>query len=533
MAKKHINFFVRLFSMMLCVALVCSVGTGCKGSGSGDDGDEYYTSTIKRPVDNNNADGEEGDTNEESNTNTESQGTDSGQNTSAEKGEDGKSNSNGSKVSSKAGTSNDKNLDDVPTKGKTFTICSAYLPTKESEDNTLFERVFLKRVREVEKEYGITIKIVNSIVVKADQIASFIRAGKPVANILETDVRNLPPMIAAGYLKPWNKVDGVNVNNPNFFTGYTNAAKIGGNYYGLQFEKPPEVRYCMVMNKNLLKQKNIDPDGIYNMIEQKKWDFTTFLDYAKRTTNAGNGIYGVGGNPEYVMEMLLSANNAQIVTLNANGKATPTYTSQNVVKSLEFMNQLINTDKVFYTTPGMHKRDTYAASMPDYINQFIQGKLTFLMEDSWVLNQRIRPKVKNFDYGMIPVPLGPSATNYICSSGHARVWLVTSTNKELDFTAKIFNALAELPAGYSGNDWWKDEIQLDYFQNNDTKSLKIYTDLLNNMVVDHGFGMSNVFSSFENKVMYEPMFWSSGKTVSAAVDSIKGTFDKAINDMFN
>ena len=76
-------------------------------------------------------------------------------------------------------------------------------------------------------------------------------------------------------------------------------------------------------------------------------------------------------------------------------------------------------------------------------------------------------------------------------------------------------------------------MQLDYFQNNDTKSLGVYVDLLNNMVVDHGLGMPNVFSSFENKVMYEPMFWSSGKTVSAAVESIKGNFDKAINDMFN
>lgn len=525
MAKKHINFFARVFSMMLCVALVCTVGTGCKDSGSGESGDEYYTSTIRRPVDNNNADGEE------NNTNTESQGAADGQSTTPGKGENGKD--NGDKTSSKADTSSVKNLDDVKTKGKTFTICSSYLPTKESEDNTLFEQMFLKRVREVEKEYGVTIKIINTLQVNADGLASFIRAGKPVANILETDVRYLPAMIAAGYIKPWNKVAGVNVNNPNFFAGYTNVAKIGGNYYGLQFEKPPEVRYCMVMNKNLLKQKNINPEEIYNMVKQKKWNFTTFLDYAKRTTNAGSGIYGVGGNPEYVMEMLMSANNAQIVTLNANGKATPTYTSKNVVKSLEFMNQLINTDKVFYTTPGMFKRDTYATSMPDYINQFIQGKLTFLMEDSWTLNQRIRPQVKNFDYGMIPVPLGPSGTKYISSSGHARVWFATSTNKDLDFTAKIFNALAEPPAGYSGNSWWKDEIQLDYFQNNDTKSLDVYTYLLDNMVVDHGFGMPNVFSSFENKVMYEPMFWSSGKTVSAAVDSIKGTFDKAINDMFN
>lgn len=531
MAKKHMNSFVRIFSIMLCAVLICSAGTGCKDSGPAESEDEYYTSTIRRPVDNNDDDNNNDANDEDSNTSVETQDPNGEQNTSSKKGSTG-TNNNG-ETSSKATANNDKDLDDVKTEGKTFTICSSYLPAKESEDNTLFEQIFFKRVREVEKKYGVTIKIINTLEVTADGLASFIRAGKPVANILETDVRRLPAMIAAGYIKPWNQIVGVNVNNPNFFAGYTNSAKIGGNYYGLQFEKPPEVRYCMVMNKNLLKQKGINPDDIYNMVDKKKWDFATFLDYAKRTTNAGSGIYGVGGNPEYVMEMLMSANNAQIVTLNANGKATPTYTSQNVVKALEFMNQLINTDKVFYTTSGMFSRNTYASSMPDYINQFIQGKLTFLMEDSWALNQRIRPQVKNFDYGMLPVPLGPSGTKYTSSSGHARVWFTTSTNKDLDFTAKIFNALAEAPAGYSGSNWWQDEVQLDYFQNNDTKSLGVYTNLLNNMVVDHGLGMPNVFSGFENKVMYEPMFWSSGKTVSAAIDSIKGNYDKAINDMFN
>lgn len=525
--KKYKKFFSRFSSIILCVALICSMGTGCDNQSSSGDETEYYTSIIKRPVngDDNDNDSEATDLNESGT--TQQQG-DEQETTSNNVNTELNSNEVISQTASK-----DTSLDNVKTEGKTFTICSSYLPAKESEDNTLFEQIFFERVREVEKEYGITIKIINTLEVNADELAAFIRAGKPVANILETDVRRLPAMITAGYIKPWNEMKGVDVNNSNFFKGYTNSAKIGSNYYGLQFEKPPEVRYCMIMNKNLLKQEGINPDGIYDMLNQKKWNFTTFLDYAKRTTNTGNGIYGVGGNPEYVMEMLMNANDAKIVTLDSKGKATPTYSSQNVITALEFMNQLVNVDKVFYAPSGMFSRESYSSSVPDYINQFIQGKLTFLMEDSWTLNQRIRLQVKNFDYGMLPVPLGPSGTSYTSSSGHARVWFVTSTNKELDFTAKIFNALAETPAGYTGTDWWKDEIQLDYFQNNDSKSLDVYISLLNNMVVDHGLGMPNVFNDFENKVMYEPIFWSSGKTVSASIDSIKGTYDKAINDMFN
>ena len=170
-------------------------------------------------------------------------------------------------------------------------------------------------------------------------------------------------------------------------------------------------------------------------------------------------------------------------------------------------------------------------STPDYTSEFVQNKCTFLFEDSWVLPE-IRSKVKNFDYGMIPVPLGPSGQTYTSSSGHARVFYITSTNKELEFTAKIFNALTESPHGYSGDEWWQDEIELDYFQSKDTKSMDIYMQLLNNMTFDYGLGLDTLFSGFKDAA-FGAMFWNSGKTTDAAIDGIAGAYDKTITDFFN
>lgn len=346
-------------------------------------------------------------------------------------------------------------------------------------------------------------------------------------------MRWLPSLIAAGYVQPWNNLSGINVNDSKYTSSYTKIATVGNKNYGLQYMKPPEVRYCVIMNKNLLKGAGINADEIYSMINNKTWNYDKLLEYARATTNASKGIYGVGGNPEYFMEMIMGANNANIVTLNSNGKATPTYSSQNVVEALTFMNKLVNIDKVYMTNAAMSSKDTYYSGQPDYIDQFIKGKITFLFEDSWTLNQKIRPKVKNFEYGMVTIPLGPSGTDYNSPGGHARVFCITSTNKELDFTAKIFNALAESPKGYSGDQWWKDEIQLDYFQANDTKSFDIYMLSLKKMTIDHGTGMDNVFDDFERKVMLEPIFWGSGKTPAAAIEGIKGNYDTSINDLFN
>ena len=504
------NRFVKTLAQTICLLLSFSMlvfAGGCRKNPS--DTSEYseYESVITTVVDKNNgSDSQSGSDNNQSGSGTSQQSSGSSGNTS--------------------GT----NLDKVETKGKTFTIVSSLLPDRKAKNMTLFEKLFYQRVAEVEKQYSITIKVVNSMGGAADQVAPMIRAGKMVGNIVETQVRWLPALVSAGYINPWDNVSGVNINNSNLISGYTKVATIGGKHYGLQFMKPPEVRYCLIMNKNLLKSAGIDPNGIYTMIKNKTWKWETFEQYALKTTNKDRGIYGVGGNPEYMMEMLLNANGANLVTLDSKGKATPSYTSSKVKQALNFMNKLINTDKVYKTQSTMSSKTGF--STPDYNSEFVQGKCAFLFEDSWVINQNIRPKVKNFDYGMVMVPLGPSGTEYTSSSGHARVFYITSTNKELDFTAKIFNALMKAPSGYSGDQWWKDEIMLDYFQSGDTQSLDMYMKSLNSMTFDYGLGLDNVFDGFKNAA-FGSIFWNSGKTTDAAIDSIAGTYDKTITDFFN
>lgn len=531
-------FLIRTAAVVMSLTMLAGLTTGCA---SQEDEYETITSTVMRPVGSGSQEGTGSTHNEASGTDGSAASSGSAVNNSD--GNAGKPSGNASRpggntkapngsTSSSGGNISTPNAGnkDVETKGKTFTIVSTLLPAKESANLIVFEELFFKRVREVEKEYGVTIKIVNSVPCNAEGLAPLIKAGKQVGNVIDVETRHLQPMIAAGYLKSWDNVPGVDINNKNFVSGYTKVATIGSTHWGLSYIKPPEVRYCVVMNKNLLKSAGIDADNIYNLVKSKKWNYDTLLDYAKKVTDAGKGVYGIGGNPEYLMEMLMSGNNAKMVTIDSSGKATPTYTSKNVLEAVNFMNRITNTDKVYMTSSAMSKKTGF--SFPDYTTKFCEGKIAFLFEDSWVLSGHIRSKVRSFKYGMLPVPLGPSGTEYTSSSGHARVFTVTSTNKELDFTAKIFNALAEPPAGYSGDQWWLDEIQLDYFQNDDKQSLNIYTQCLDNMSFDYGLGMGNVYDGFKNNI-FGSIFWNSGKTPSAALDSMKGVYDKNITDFFN
>lgn len=490
-----------------CICLLCAaIMLGCIGCKKTVRSEEYLSVDSATEVNNSNS--------------TKVESTQSKENTASEK-------DNNSTTGSAA---NNK----IQTEGKTFTICSPVLPTSVNSDSPLFEKVLYDRIEEVEKKYSCKIKIVNSIPVEMSNLVPLLQAGKDFANIIELDVRKMVPLMTAGYLIPWNDMPNIDVKDSKWIEGYTKLSQYYGKNYGLQFEKPPELRMCMIMNKTLLKSSGVDADGIYQLIEKKKWDFATFRQYAISATKVVNGVttsYGFGGNPFYISNSLICSNDGRLVTLNGN-TATATYTSQKVVEALNFFNQLVNDDKVFMNTAGMSSKSTYNTSVPDYIKQFIDGKIAFLLEDSWALNQQIKPRVKNFEYGMISVPMGPSASEYVSCSTHARMFVVPVTNKDKEFTSLIFNELAKSPEGYE-DEWYWDDIQADYFQSNDKKSIEVYKRDLNNMVSDLGYSVSALNDNYLNTAVLGSIFWNSGQTPEAALKGLEGAYDSTIASMFN
>lgn len=512
MEKQFNRVLVRSISLVLMLALFVSCFAGCKNTS--DEGSEYsiYTTVVYEDDDT----GVDGDTAQDSTSSSE-----------------GSSGSGGQTADT--GSSGGTSTEAVKTDGKTFTIMSAYLPQSKSKAQYTFEKLFWERAEEVEKEYGVKIKVISGYP-NTNNLAALIMAGKKVANILETNVEDVTNLASAGYIIPWDDVAGVDVKNSNFWSGYTNAATLGTKHYGVQFEKPPELRYCVVVNKTLLSSKGINADEIYNLVENKQWTFAKFLEYAKKATDTSKGTYGLGGTPSKVAQMLMAANGGKVVTINSNGKASATYTSKNIKNALDWMYDLVNTSKVYYTVSAQFEDGKADSAAPDYIQSFIDGKLAFLLEDSWVLNQQIRPKVakkgNNISFGLLPVPLGPDAGSkgYMSLSSYARVFTITKTNNEQAFTAKILNALAEYPEGYDAGNW-QDEVAADYFQEGDTKSLNMYLKLLENMESDPGMGLPRVYEGFIDSAMFTPIFYDKN-TPSAAIDAIGTTYDKAISELF-
>lgn len=437
---------------------------------------------------------------------------------SSQTGNANKTNSNSKTTVANSSGNTSNPLKDVETKGKTFTVISTYLSSKRTSNMDLYAELFLERAQEVEKELGCKINIVNSVYPTPEWLAPQIRAGKKVADLLHVEMRQLVPFVSAGYVKAWSDIPGVNVKDSNFNQGITQVSTIGGKTYALSMLKPEEVRYCGIINKTLLRNCGIDPDEIYRKIDNGTWNFDALKAYAQKIqSNSSFKGKAVDADPTYLLEMLMAANNGRLVTMNSAGKASPTYTSANVKEAAEFMDELVTGN--FYNPKDWT------------VDRFVQGNVAFLFDEAWVMAKEIRPNVKNFDYGMITLPKGPNASGYVSGLEHANIFMATSTNKELDFTAKVLNALAKPPKNQSGSQWWLDEVQLDLFQKNDTNSLNIYKKCLNSATIDLGFCVPTLTTAFKDAVLQNAII-DKKISVSAAFDSINGKLDGTINDVF-
>lgn len=524
--KKTVKWTVFLAALALMIGCFASCGGDPKGnpvSGTATSGTSGGAANATDASGNATEPGETVQTDASGNSNPSADNnskTGSGNKTDSNKTDNNKTNNNSkTTVANSSGNANANDpLKDVETKGKTFTVISTYLSSKRTSSMDLYAELFLERAQEVEKELGCKINIVNSVYPTPEWLAPQIRAGKKVADLLHVEMRQLVPFVSAGYVKAWSDIPGVNVKDSNFNQGITQVSTIGGKTYALSMLKPEEVRYCGIINKTLLRNCGIDPDEIYRKIDDGTWNFDALKAYAQKVqSNSSFKGKAVDADPTYLLEMLMAANNGRLVTMNSAGKATPTYTSANVKEAAGFMDELI--------TGNLYNPKDYAT------DRFVQGNVAFLFDESWVMAKKIRPNVKNFDYGMIILPKGPSASGYVSGLEHANIFMTTSTNTELDFTAKVLNALAKPSKNQTGSQWWLDEVQLDLFQKNDAKSLNIYQKCLNSATIDLGLCVPTLTTAFKDAVLQNAII-DKKTSVSAAFDSINGKLDGTINDVF-
>lgn len=420
--------------------------------------------------------------------------------------------------------------------GYTFTIASGWMTPEDQIDEStpLFERLFWEQAHKVEEEYGCDIKLIN-FSATSNNLKPYIMAGKKVADLVETMPTWIPANVKNGYLKSWDDVAGVDVNDTEKFNSIaTDISSYKGKTYGIQFTKPVEARYCIMFNKTLLEKNGIKVSEIYKLVEKKQWTWDKLREYAKKCTKDTNGdgvndTWGLIGKYDYIGNGLLSSYGGSLVT-KKGGKYVYSLNSKASLKAMNTYVDMVNTDKSVWVADQLYSEASYSTISEDiYRQRFNNGSSAFLLWESHVLTKHTIHKA-NFEYGILPLPLGDGQTEYVSPSSNARVFALTTTNKDLAKATVVINALAEGFGGYQGDDWYED-IATEYFKNDVKKNVEMYKLILNSSTVDYGLAIASLENSFYEAIRHT--VYQNTKTPAAAVDAIKNNHTDEINSVFN
>lgn len=452
-------------------------------------------------------------------------------------------NNNGTDSKKDENNNPDQYVEDLNLKGYKFTVYSVWMAKSEDQAVMSQEKAFYKVAKQIEKKYGCKITVTGSQDLDTDTMRTMIMSGSKVADAVEILAEKMLPYAAAGYIVPWENAD-IDATNKKFIQGYTKMGTIEGKHYGISFLRPPEARMCVVFNKGVVNSAigGGTSDKMYDLVKSKKWNWNKLEEYAlevvkKNTVNNQTNVWGIGGWYDKLIRSLYVSNGATLATVK-NGKGVTTFNSTNMIEAMNFVDRLINTDKVYDAAKYRDPSTFDTGDNQQYNDAFANGKVAFLFDETYWIDQYFK---KNFDYGILPIPMGPKAKDYMTESGKAKIMTLTSTNaksKDAKKSAAILNMLADgcaaggdLNGKYEGETWWQYDLKQDYFRNDKDKNLEMYNICLDTAVVDWGAGVEEFRKTFFRKVGVEAIYGKQG-TVTSAIQGIGSSYDKAVKSAF-
>lgn len=417
--------------------------------------------------------------------------------------------------------------------GYEFTIASHFLmDDPDPSEITVAEEIFEEVRRQVEKDYNCKITILP-IQNTVESVRTKILAGDKIADIIDVTGIHVIPMARAGYIVPLESVDGLNLSDSRWVQGYTDFSEFNGQHYGVNFMRPAEARMCLIYNRELLSTYGITEDP-QDLVASNEWTYNKFREMCKtitRDTNADgqNDTIGLFASlREEFGTSMIAANGGRLVT-STDGVAKESFSDEKVLTAMNCVYDMINTDKSvvwgFADSEGVTEKES--------ISRFVSGRYGFFLCETWMINQLLKPVAGDMDYGILPIPMGPDATDYVSPSENAREFCITSTNKDLDKTVTILNALARYTENYGEDeDWWHYDVEMDYFQEGDQKSVDIYTMLIDKATYDLGVGVTELWDNFQTQVVWEACYQNKG-TPASRIEAITGKYQSAIDAIYN
>ena len=233
-------------------------------------------------------------------------------------------------------------------------------------------------------------------------------------------------MLAAGF----NPYDETRWNQ--YYSSLTN---MGGHYWGVlpvsKYITLP-LGFMIIFNKDMVESLGYD---LYEIVRNKEWTWDKYFEVAQKASidEDGDGVYDKWGIASVPGQIEMYTNGGGILE-NIDGKWTYVGNTPSVVESMQFIYDEYNLGYYNAALEGAEKADL-----------FVRGDAAM----TWVAWYHLQPYGGDpywqceFDYGLIPSPMGPRADGYVNVVDGLDAFVMMTTNKNYEKSIFCMNAYGE------------------------------------------------------------------------------------------
>lgn len=331
-------------------------------------------------------------------------------------------------------------------KGYQFKIANgkALLP-QTNEDGSYKDATqeeYAEKLAALEKRLGITIRATDlpsgdaTIVLT---IASF--SGAKYGDAVYTRSRYFFSVANAGGLTPLDDSSLIKAgldptDEVRWYQPVTQQTEFLGHTWGLSLASkyiPVQSGFFVTYNKGLCARAGYG--NMYQLVREGKWTWEVYRDIARKSTidlnrDGAPDIWGTGATA-WGNEAL--TNGVQFVD-EVDGKWKVTIDSEAGIEALQFLVELNYTDGTRCDAGSGECRRAFA-----------NGSIAFNWAEMGHINGPGSAIYDaDHDYGVLPMPMGPRATEYVSATDTISVLVIQSTNRDVEETVAILNEFAEV-----------------------------------------------------------------------------------------
>ena len=294
-----------------------------------------------------------------------------------------------------------------------------------------------EKLEDLEEKLGITIEKLDGG--SLEQVTTAALSGDLLADIIWMHQQGYWPAAKQNALLPLDdeKLVNAGLNYADETRWYQPAVKwtaLFGKTWGLNVASKyvaAPTGYFVTFNKDICASAGYN--DLYQLVRDKKWTWDVYREIARKATKDTNsdGVPDIWGTGATAWGNEAISNGVQFVG-EVNGKWQMTIDSDAGIRALQFLYDMNYGDKTRLDESSGKCREAFA-----------NGTIAF----NWSTMGHIDGPTSsifgaNHDYGIIPMPMGPDATEYYSMTDNNRAFVIQAAHKDLDKAVAILNEWA-------------------------------------------------------------------------------------------